>query len=280
MPVPQSANEATYLEGLDDAPGEEPAGVAAAGQLHDFPRGPSPGSFLHGLLEWAGRQGFAAVSAAPQELAAVVARRCQARGWAAWAQPLQDWLLRWLATPLELSPLAAGAQPVSPAQMQVVQVEMEFWFAAAHVDTGALDALVQRHTLAGAARPALLPQQLNGMLKGFIDLVFEHEGRYFVADYKSNRLGAGDADYTPAAMQAQVLRHRYELQYTLYLFALHRLLRSRLPDYDYDRHVGGAVYLFLRGHAAAGGGLHLERPPRQLMEALDALFSGAGREAA
>jgi exodeoxyribonuclease V beta subunit len=81
-------------------------------------------------------------------------------------------------------------------------------------------------------------------------------------------------------MQAEVLKHRYELQYTLYLFALHRLLRSRLPDYDYDRHVGGAVYLFLRGHAAPGGGLHLARPPRQLMQALDGLFSGATSEAA
>ena len=47
-------------------------------------------------------------------------------------------------------------------------------------------------------------------------------------------------------------------------------------DYDYDRHVGGAVYLFLRGHAAPTGGLHLEKPPRALMEALDRLFSGQG----
>ena len=75
-------------------------------------------------------------------------------------------------------------------------------------------------------------------------------------------------------MRAEVLKHRYELQYTLYLFALHRLLRARLPDYDYERHVGGAVYLFLRGHAAATGGLHLEKPPAALMEALDRLFSG------
>ena len=152
---------------------------------------------------------------------------------------------------------------------------MEFWFAASHVDARVLDRLVRQHTLGGAARPALLPQQLNGMLKGFIDLVFEHEGRYYVADYKSNRLGAADADYTPAAMRAEVLKHRYELQYTLYLFALHRLLRARLPDYDYDRHVGGAVDLFLRGHAAPGGGLHREKPPRALMDALDRLFSGA-----
>jgi exodeoxyribonuclease V beta subunit len=272
--APESATEATYLESLDDQADESAAASeGAAGTLHDFPRGPSPGSFLHGLLEWAGREGFAQVAGAAAERDALIARRCQARGWQDWAPALQQWLARWLDQPLQLA--ALDAQPVSPAQLQVVQVEMEFWFAAARVDTRKLDALVRRHVLPGAPRPPLQPNQLNGMLKGFIDLVFEHEGRYYVADYKSNRLGAADADYTPAAMRAEVLKHRYELQYTLYLFALHRLLRSRLPDYDYERDVGGAVYLFLRGHAAPGGGLHLERPGVALMEALDDLFSGA-----
>jgi exodeoxyribonuclease V beta subunit len=275
LPAPESAIEATYLEARADAGGDtkEPA---AAGGLHDFPRGPSPGSFLHALLEWAGRQGFAATAAAPRELATFIERRCQGRDWDRWAQPLQDWMQRWLAAPLDLS--ALGGTPVSPAQLHVQQVEMEFWFAATRVDAKALDRLVRAHTLGGAARPALLPQHLNGMLKGFIDLVFEHEGRYYVADYKSNRLAESDAGYTQSAMRAEVLKHRYELQYTLYLFALHRLLRARLPDYDYERHVGGAVYLFLRGHAAPSGGLHLERPPKVLMEALDRLFSGQGAE--
>lgn len=279
--VPETAAEATYLESrdeeADEAPSPEPT---AGGTLHDFPRGPSPGSFLHGLLEWAGREGFAALHAAPQDVAAAIARRCAPRGWSAWAQPLADWLTRWLAQPLDLRALAPDAAPVRPAELQAFQVEMEFWFSATQVDARALDALVTAHTLGGAARPALEPRQLNGMLKGFIDLVFEHGGRYYVADYKSNRLGAGDAGYTAEAMRAEVLRHRYELQYTLYLFALHRLLRARLPGYDYDRHVGGAVYVFLRGHAAPTQGLHLERPPRALMDALDRLFAGTAAEVA
>ena len=153
---------------------------------------------------------------------------------------------------------------------------MEFWLGASQVDAQAIDAAVCAHTLDGAPRQRLAPQALHGMLKGFVDLVFEHEGRYWVADYKSNWLGPRDADYTAAAMRAEVLRHRYELQYSLYLFALHRLLRARLPDYDYERDVGGAVYLFLRGHAAPTQGLHLERPPRALMDALDTLFGGGG----
>ena len=119
----------------------------------------------------------------------------------------------------------------------------------------------------------LQPGQLNGMLKGFIDLVFAHHGRYYVADYKSNWLGPDDAAYTAEAMRAAILHSRYELQYALYLLAVHRLLKLRLADYDYDRHVGGAVYLFLRGSRSPGQGVHHERPPRALIEALDALFS-------
>ena len=157
--------------------------------------------------------------------------------------------------------------------MRSVKVEMEFWFPAPQVPLRRLDELVRRHTLAGAARPALSAQTLNGMLKGFIDLVFEHEGRYFVADHKSNWLGPTDADYTPQRMRQVMLDKRYDLQAVLYVFALHRLLRSRLAAYDYERHVGGAVYLFLRGHASPGQGLHLERPPLALIEALDQMFS-------
>jgi exodeoxyribonuclease V beta subunit len=152
---------------------------------------------------------------------------------------------------------------------------MEFWFPAPQVPLRRLDELVRRHTLAGAARPALSAHTLNGMLKGFIDLVFEHDGRYFVADHKSNWLGPMDADYTPQRMRQVMLDKRYDLQAVLYVFALHRLLRSRLTDYDYARHVGGAVYLFLRGHAAPGQGLHVERPPWALIEALDQMFSGS-----
>jgi exodeoxyribonuclease V beta subunit len=154
--------------------------------------------------------------------------------------------------------------------------EMEFWFAAHDVAATRIDRLVCAHVHPGRDRAALAPARLNGMLKGFIDLVFEFEGRYYVADYKSNRLGPDDAAYDADAMLGAILGHRYELQYVLYLLALHRLLRARIPDYDYDRHIGGAVYLFLRGSHAASGGVYVDRPARALIEGLDALFTGHG----
>jgi exodeoxyribonuclease V beta subunit len=159
-----------------------------------------------------------------------------------------------------------------------VKVEMEFWFAASRVDVRALDAAVRRHVLPGHPRPELAPATLNGMLKGFIDLVFEHDGRFHVADYKSNWLGPDDESYTADAMRDAILGHRYDLQYALYLFALHRFLRARLPGYDYETHVGGAAYVFLRGLGAATRGVHVERPPRALVDELDALFSAAPSE--
>ena len=75
-------------------------------------------------------------------------------------------------------------------------------------------------------------------------------------------------------MTAAVLEKRYDLQYALYLLALHRLLASRLPGYQGAQHLGGATYLFLRGVDAPGQGLYLGTPEPALIEGLDALFKG------
>ncbi|QXH36420.1 exodeoxyribonuclease V subunit beta [Pseudomonas muyukensis] len=242
---------------------------AEAGDIHRFPRGPNPGTFLHGLLEWAGREGFAEVSALPAEIERTVGRRCNRRDWKGWIPTLTQWLQQLLVQPLPLQ-----GTTVSLAGLRQYQIEMEFWFASHRVDAQQLDQQVVRHTHAGAARPAALPTVLNGMFKGFIDLAFELDGRYYVADYKSNWLGPDAGAYEAQAMEQAILEHRYDLQYVLYLLALHRQLRARLPDYDYDRHVGGALFIFLRGVTTAGHGLYHARPPRALIEQLDALFRG------
>jgi exodeoxyribonuclease V beta subunit len=71
-----------------------------------------------------------------------------------------------------------------------------------------------------------------------------------------------------------VLHKRYEVQYVLYTLALHRLLKVRLPNYDYEQHMGGAVYIFMRGIHQSGSGVHFQRPPQVLIETLDSLFAG------
>ena len=82
------------------------------------------------------------------------------------------------------------------------------------------------------------------------------------------------ACYTPAQLQAAVLEKRYEVQYVLYTLALHRLLKIRLPNYNYEQHIGGAIYMFLRGIETPGAGIHAMRPPQVLIETLDAAFEG------
>lgn len=246
--------------------------AATAGDIHRFPRGPNPGTFLHGLLEWAGQQGFERVAAAPQALHDTVAQRCNRRDWKGWINTLSHWLQHLLQAPL---PLGNGGASVALGGLSQYQIEMEFWFASHHVDVLRLDRLVAQYTHEGASRPAAQAALLNGMFKGFIDLAFEHDGRYYVADYKSNWLGPDDLAYSGAAMEAAILEHRYDLQYVLYVLALHRQLRARLPDYDYDRHVGGAVYIFLRGTHSPTQGVYFAKPPRTLIEQLDALFRGA-----
>lgn len=238
--------------------------------IHRFPRGPQPGTFIHGLLELAAAEGFAAL-AEPACALDWLYPRCQRRGWSDWAPCLGEWL----SALLSRTGLLPGTHlALADLQQGEYQSEMEFMFSASRVDVQQIDQLVCTHTLDGMSRPPLQRDRLNGLFKGFIDLVFEHKGRYYVVDYKSNWLGQGAVDYTEEAMRRVMADHRYDLQYVFYILALHRQLRARLPDYDYEQHIGGALYWFVRGIESSAGGIWQDRPPRTLIEALDRLFTG------
>ena len=113
-------------------------------------------------------------------------------------------------------------------------------------------------------------------MRGFIDLVFVHDGKFFLADYKSNYLGPDFSDYTSKALETAMRQSAYTLQYLIYSIALHRWLRTRLSDYRYEQHFGGVFYFFLRGMHPAhpGSGVFFDRPPYLLVEDLDALMGG------
>ena len=152
--------------------------------------------------------------------------------------------------------------------------ELEFHLAFAPVATPALLAILHRHGIVGERQAFGLRQRIEGLLTGFIDLVYEHDGRFYVLDYKSNQL----PDYAPIALRQSVREHEYDLQYTLYTLALHRWLRFRLgAAYDYDRHLGGVRYLYCRGldEAHPDHGIHAPTLTRELIETLDALFAPA-----
>jgi exodeoxyribonuclease V beta subunit len=271
--APETAGQSTLAENV--AAGNAEASATDAHGIHAFHRGAHAGTFLHDLLESCADEGFARAAAPSASLRDTIARRCQARGWQAWIKPLTQWLPALLHTPLPLPD--GGAMPLAAlADPQRYRAELEFWFEANHVDARALDRLVSAHTLGGAARPPLPSHLVNGLLKGFIDLVFEHQGRWYVADYKSNWLGGHAGAYTAEAMRDSVLQSRYDLQYAIYTLALHRQLKARLPGYDYGRHMGGVLYLYLRGVDGEGHGVHGERLPFALVDALDRLFATGG----
>jgi exodeoxyribonuclease V beta subunit len=97
--------------------------------------------------------------------------------------------------------------------------------------------------------PFILPNQneINGMMCGFIDLIFEHDNRYYIVDYKSTFLGAAFSDYQTEALRKDIEASSYDLQFLIYTLALHRYLRQCLPGYQCETHLGGVYYLYLRG---------------------------------
>lgn len=116
---------------------------------------------------------------------------------------------------------------------------------------------------------------LVGFLKGFVDLTFVWENRWYVVDYKTNKLGPHVEDYGSNNLQEAMTHSHYVLQYHLYTLAVHRYLKTRLNDYDYDRDFGGVLYLFLRGMHPSHGqgrGVFFDKPPLTRIEALSALF--------
>lgn len=252
-----------------DAAGESQPQQMSELTPHTFPRGAAPGTFLHGLFEdldftqpindeWLTEQ----LLGQGHDLA--------------WLPVMKQWLQRILQTPLDDSGVSLSQLPADKRQ-----VELQFYLPIQRMLTAeALDRLIRRYDPLSADCPPLNFQQVQGMLKGFIDLVFVWQGKYYLLDYKSNWLGASAEDYTPQAMAQAMQSHRYDLQYQLYCLALHRYLRHRLAEYDYQHHFGGVFYLFLRGvdGTASENGIYRTCPDAAFIAELDALFAGKEQE--
>lgn len=146
-----------------------------------------------------------------------------------------------------------------------------------------------RELLAGYAekydKPLYCPPALDswervisgGFMNGSIDLVFRHDGKFYIADWKSNMLDGFADSFTPTRLEEEMIMHHYYLQYLFYTVALHKYLRRTLKDYDYERHFGGIFYIFLRGvdPQHPGRGIFSDiKPHRHLIEQLTAILAG------
>ena len=151
--------------------------------------------------------------------------------------------------------------------------ELSFDFSVARWPVGEFNRLWHRYM---DAKMIWQFEDFSGLMTGAIDLVCRHEGRYYLLDYKSNYLGEGADSYHAEALAEAMREHDYPLQYVIYTLALHRFLQHRLgARYDYDAHIGGAAYLFLRGMARdlpPGAGVYQARPPKAFIEQLDHLL--------
>ena len=160
------------------------------------------------------------------------------------------------------------------------RAEIEFEFALQPVAVDALLALLHAHGIARARDRFGMRQRLEGLMTGLIDLVYRHDGRWYVLDYKSNRLPA----YDQPALAEAMAQSEYDVQALLYTVALHRWLRFRLGDgYDYARDFGGIRYLFCRGldpSRTPSPGIHAARFAPELVHALDVLFGHPPGDAA
>lgn len=145
--------------------------------------------------------------------------------------------------------------------------ELEFYFPTERLEPSQLNEF---------ADAGLNFEARSGILKGFIDLVFEHGGRFHIADWKSNWLGPDAESYDQTAMENAMRHHHYNLQAHLYAFALHRHLKHRLKDYAIEKHLGEVFYLFVRGINPDRPGMGVLRatPTHAAIQKLERIFGG------
>ncbi|APC88281.1 Exodeoxyribonuclease V beta chain [Vibrio parahaemolyticus] len=235
--------------------------------IFTFPRGARPGTFLHSLFEEIEFTQPAATEENTQIILGLMESEQLDEEWLPILQQLIDTVL---ATPLDGKSLLLNQK--APSQRLV---EMEFLLPIEVLSAPALNRVIQRHDPLSAKAGDLGFQTVQGMLKGFIDLVFEHQGKYYVLDWKSNHLGDDVTHYHGEALKSAMADHRYDLQYQIYALALHRFLRSRLANYQYEQHFGGVYYLFLRGmDGQSDHGIFAAKPTLDFLQEMDRLIDG------
>lgn len=233
-----------------------------------FPKGAHAGNFLHTLLE------NVDFSQLPNDLDDLVDSLLARFGI---DLHFSDDVPPWLHTILNASMHAHAGKPVrlNDLSQDLKKVEMEFYFPVETLNAKDVNTLLSLFPCVQSPVQPLDFMQLKGMLKGFIDLTFTWQDQYFILDYKSNHLGNDFSDYQIQNMDSAMAEHRYDVQLVIYTLALHRLLSLRLSNYDYDQHIGGGYYLFLRGLSEnQTTGQFFCKPDKRLILALDGLMQG------
>jgi exodeoxyribonuclease V beta subunit len=264
-----------------DSPGSNETVVSidanneAAMDRFTFPRGAHAGTCLHAIFEhW----DFA--SEDHDAMQALVSRILLQYGFdELWTRAVCEWVREVLATSLNNTSGQSFFKLADLSQDQRLD-ELSFYFPVTSLTVNSLQKcllpLLDVKSPLAQVISQLKFSSLSGFMKGFIDLVYEYQGCFYIVDYKSNWLGIGQVAYQQDVLDQAMISHDYPLQYLIYSLALHRYLRLRLSDYDPEVHLGGAYYLFIRGMKPNWdqSGIFFDRPSAQVLDALDLCLQG------
>ncbi|KDM91027.1 exodeoxyribonuclease V subunit beta [Photobacterium galatheae] len=231
--------------------------------IFNFHKGAKAGTFLHSVFE---HVDYSAPSSEKNK--DIIKELLFLAGYdAEWAPVIQK-----LVHDVLFKPMGDSLFQLSQVTKTKLLCEMEFTFPIKTLNAQALANVCKKHD------PVSENMNLNffdvsGMLKGFIDLIFEADGKFYILDWKSNHLGDVQSCYTQNALIEAMQDHRYDLQYQIYSLALHKHLKSRMKDYVYEKHFGGVLYIFLRGiNHENNHGIFFTKPTEAFLIDLENLF--------
>jgi len=239
--------------------------------IFKFPRGTRPGTALHTLFEELDFQ--INDNALLKQTVQNILRPFYLSG-ENWDGVITEMVSQVLSTPLLPDSPDFSLNKLQPTARRH---EMEFYFPLQKISPQTLQDIFSQTGQAG--KPDDFPTRVGrldfkptqGFLKGYIDLVFQAGEKFYLLDWKSNHLGNNASFYQQDLLAAAMQQHFYTLQYHLYALALHCFLKLRMPDYRYEKHFGGAVYVFLRGVESKlpGNGIYFHRPAETLIQTME-----------
>jgi len=242
----------------------------------EFPGGPRAGVCLHQMLELLDFQ-----KPIEDQREEVIDKSLQDQGYELRLRDAAEALIyNTLHTPLLQGKTLTLADVAKSERLD----ELEFYFPVGGLQVANLKTILtiglpdgEEWQVIREAVEQLSFADLSGFMKGFVDLIFRHDGKFYVVDYKSNWLGESPDDYAEPNLYQAMAHSHYYLQFLIYCVALHRYLRQRLGEanYSWDKDVGGVLYLFLRGmepETEDFNGVFFNKPEAELIDYLDQLF--------
>jgi exodeoxyribonuclease V beta subunit len=239
--------------------------------IHTFPSGTEAGSCFHGIFEKID------YDLRPESVTEVIESALRTYGISPeWVGVVYETVEKVITTTIPAGETALRLADIAKGRRLH---ELEFYLPVRALTMEGLAAVLdpwKRRDDARGIGPILEKtgfSPVRGYLRGFIDMVFEYRGKYYLLDWKSNNLGPGN--YTREGVERAMREHNYYLQYFLYAVALHRFCAARVSGYDYRKHFGGVIYLFIRGVGRGDdetAGVFFDRPPEELIAGISAYF--------